>query len=177
MNSARERKNQRIKDTIIETRARRTRQVPLTLTFKVRNEKRNKKNSIFTHLNTLFTEAKWVWNSIVGQTDKKTCGESTRKLSSFTQQEFKTVTHKDFEGNDVTSKVTCLMSSMRDSMIARVKKSVKGLKTKKDNVAKKKYRSKTDNIGHLKFKSEITSIDLKQYGITHYIVKDGVYHI
>ena len=177
MSSARERKNQRIKETLLETRARRTRQIPITLFFKVRNEKRNKKAGVFTHFDTLFVEGKWVWNSIVAQSDKKTCGESARKLSSFTQQEFKTVVHKDFDGNDVTSAVTCLMSSMRDSVITRAKKSVKALKTKKNNVSKKKYKSKTDNIGHLKFKSELTAIDLKQYGITHYIVNDNVYHI
>ena len=54
---------------------------------------------------------------------------------------------------------------MRDSLITRAKRSVKSLKTKKDNVSKKNYKAKTDKIGHLKFKSEITAIDLKQYGI------------
>jgi predicted RNA-binding Zn-ribbon protein involved in translation (DUF1610 family) len=66
---------------------------------------------------------------------------------------------------------------MRDSMISRAKRSVKALKTKKGNTSKKNYKTKTDKIGHLKFKSEITAIDLKQYGITHYQVNDSVYHI
>ena len=177
MSSSRERKNQKIKETLLATRAKRTRQVPIVLTFKVRNEKRNRKTDVFSHLKTLFVEAKWVWNSIIAQTDKNTCGDSARKLSSFTHQEFKTVVHRDFEGNDLTSQLTCLSSAMRQSLITRVKSAVKSLKTKKDNVSKKAYKSKTDNIGHLKFKSEITAIDLKQYGTTHYLVNDNVYHI
>ena len=177
MNTLREEKNQRIKDTMKETFARRKRQIPIILHFGVRNEKRNKKAGVFEHFGTLFVEAKWVWNSIVGQSSTKIHGESARKLSSFKQQEFKTVIHKDFDGNDVTDTVTCLTSSMRDSMITRAKRSVKGLKTKKDKVSKKKYKAKTDKVGHLKFKSEIKSIELKQYGITHYMIKDNVYHI
>ena len=83
MNTLREEKNQRIKDTMRETLARRKRQIPLVLHFGVRNEKRNKKAGVFEHFGTLFVEAKWVWNSIVGQSNTKIHGESARKLSSF----------------------------------------------------------------------------------------------
>jgi hypothetical protein len=85
MSSARQRKNQQIKETLLATRARRTRQVPIVLHYKVRNEKRNRKAGVFKHLDLLFIEGKWVWNSIVAQSDKQTCGEFARKLSSFTQ--------------------------------------------------------------------------------------------
>ena len=164
----REVKNAKIKETYALMRERRMSQVPLTFRMKVRNEKRNERVGVFDFLKMCFVEGKWIWNSIIAQTDRK-LGADARKLSSFTQKEFKTVTHKDRDNNDVTSEVTHLGSSMRDAVIKSAISAVKSLSTKKKNNAKKKKVRKTDRVGHLKFKSEITSINLKQYGITHQI--------
>ena len=172
----RETKNAKIKETYALTRERRMSQIPLTFRMKVRNEKRNKRVGVFDFLKMCFVEGKWIWNSIIAQTDRK-LGADARKLSSFTQKEFKSVTHKDRDNNDVTSEVTHLGSSMRDAVIESAKRAVKGLSTKKKNNAKKKKVRKTDRVGHLKFKSEITSINLKQYGITHQISGPNSYHI
>ena len=151
-------------------------QIPLTFRMKVRNEKRNKKTGVFDFLKMCFVEGKWIWNSIIAQSDSK-LGAAARKLSSFTQKEFKSVTHKDRDNNDVTSEVTHLGSSLRRTVIDSVIFAVKGLSTKKKNNAKKKKVRKTDKVGHLKFKSEITSIKLLQYGITHQISGPNSYRI
>ena len=172
----RETKNAKIKETYALTRERRMSQIPLTFRMKVRNEKRNKRVGVFDFLKMCFVEGKWIWNSIIAQTDRK-LGADARKLSSFTQKEFKTVTHKDMDNNDVTSEVTHLGSSLRRTVIDSAIFAVKGLSTKKKNNAKKKKVRKTDRVGHLKFKSEITSINLKQYGITHQISGPNSYHI
>ena len=166
----RETKNAKIKETYALTRERRMSQIPLTFRMKVRNEKRNKKTGVFDFLKMCFVEGKWIWNSIIAQTDSK-LGDDARKLSSFTQKEFKTVVHKDRDGNAVTLKVTHLGSSMRDAVIESARCAVKSLSTKKKKVRK------TDKVGHLKFKSEITSINLKQYGMTHQISGPNSYHI
>ena len=170
-------KNAKIKETYALTRERRTSQIPLTFAFKVRNEKRNKKTGALDFLKMCFVEGKWIWNSMVAQTDKKTLGAEARKLSSFTQKEFTSVTHRDRDDNDVTDEVTHLGSSLRRTIIDSAKSAVKGLNTKKKNNAKKKYVKKTDKIGHLKFKSQITSIKLLQYNITHKITGPNSYHI
>ena len=112
----RETKNAKIKETYALTRERRKSQIPLTFRMKVRNEKRNKRVGVFDFLKMCFVEGKWIWNSIIAQTDRK-LGADARKLSSFTQKEFKSVTHKDRDNNDVTSEVTHLGSSMRDAVI------------------------------------------------------------
>ena len=171
-----ESKNERIKQTYAATKQRRTGQVAITFRFKVRNEKRNKKTGVLEHIKMVFVEGKWIWNSIVAQSDKS-LGAAARKLSSFTQKEFDKVVHKDKDGKDVTDAVTHLKSSMRDSVIKKAKSAVKGLSTKKKKNAKKQYTKKTDRVGHLKFKSEITSIGLKQYNVTHWITGPNSYHI
>ena len=130
MSTRQELKNERIKQTYVATRQRRRGQVALTFRFKVRNEKRNNNVGIFESLKMILVEGKWVWNSIVAQSDRS-LGDSARKLSSFNQKEFDTVVHKDADGNDVTDSVTHLKSSMRDDVITRAKSAVKGLSTKK----------------------------------------------
>ena len=118
-------KNAKIKETYALTRERRTSQIPLTFAFKVRNEKRNKKTGALDFLKMCFVEGKWIWNSMVAQTDKKTLGAEARKLSSFTQKEFTSVTHRDRDDNDVTDEVTHLGSSLRRTIIDSAKSAVK----------------------------------------------------
>ena len=164
----RENKNNKIKMTLAAIRQRRQSQTPVTFNFKVRNEKRNRKSGAFEHLKMVFVEAKWVYNSIISQTDEKIMGADVRKVSSFNQKEFNTVVHKDKDGNDITSAVTHLMSSQRNAVITQVKNSLKSLKKRKD----KGYK-----VGRLKFKSEVNAINLNQYGVTHFITGPNSYHI
>ena len=131
MASLREQKNEKIKATLLETRQRRTTQVPVCFDFKVRNEKRNKKAGVFEHLKNVFFEGKWVWNSIKAQTDKK-LNEKPRKLSTFTHKEFDTVVHKDKDNNDVISDVKYLTPSMRQCLIKQYKTATRALKKRKE---------------------------------------------
>ena len=164
-----EQKNLRIKASYLATKERRKNQVPLTFEFGIRNEKRNRKNGVFEHLNGCFLNAKWIWNSIVSQTDDKIMGEGkSRKASSFSQKDFKTVVHKDFEGNDIEDEVLFLSVAQKDAVIDQFKHALAGLN------AKKKLGMK---VGRIKFKSEFTSLTLKQYGITHKICGPNSYQI
>ena len=168
MQGSRERKNNAIKMTLAATRLRRQSQTPVTFKFKIRNEKRNRKSGALEHFKMLFVEAKWVYNFILSQTDKKIMGSDVRKASSFSQKEFDTVVHKDKDGNDITSEVTHLRSSQRDAVITQVKNALKALKKRKAEGYK---------VGRLKFKSEVNAINLKQYGITHYMSGTNSYHV
>ena len=168
MPTLREQKNLRIQATYLATLEKRKSQVPLTFIFKVRNEKRNKKNGVFKFFNGCFLNAKWIWNSIVAQTDKNILGDNARKASSFKQNEFKTVVHKDFEGNDIEEEVLFLKSSLRDSVIEDFKHALAGL-----NAAKRLGLK----VGRIKYKSEMGAITLKQYGLTHKICGNNSYQI
>lgn len=164
-----EQKNQRIKASFLATKEKRQSQVPLTFVFKVRNEKRNKKNKVFEHLDGCMLNGKWIWNSLVAQTDKKIMGEDkVRKASSFNINEFKTVVHKDFEGNDVEDEVLYLKSSQRRGVIDQFRAALAALKESKKKGLK---------VGKIKFKSEFTSLHLMQYGITHKICGPNSYQI
>lgn len=164
----REQKNQRIKESILATIEKRKNQVPLVFEFKVRNEKRNRKNGTFDRLKCCFTEAKWVKNSMIDQMNKKKYGDSARKVSSFTQKEFTKVSHLDKSGNVIETEVECLMSSMRDAVITQTKRELKTL----NRLKKAGYK-----VGWLKFKSDCTSIELKQYGLTHQVCDTNSYRV
>ena len=162
-------KNQRIKASYLATLEKRKSQCPLTFVFKVRNEKRNKKAKIFDFLDGCMLNGKWIWNSLVAQTDSKIMGEDkVRKASSFSQKDFKTVVHKDFEGNDIEDSIDFLSAAQRDSVIDSFKHSLSALKA---------LKKKGMKVGRIKFKSEFTSLTLKQYGITHKICGPNSYQI
>ena len=82
----RETKNAKIKETCALTRERRKSQVPLTFRMKVRNEKRNKRVGVFDFLKMCFVEGKWIWNSIIAQTDRK-LGADARTAGITTESE------------------------------------------------------------------------------------------
>lgn len=162
-------KNQKIKASYLATLEKRKSQCPLTFVFKVRNEKRNKKAKIFDFLDGCMLNGKWIWNSLVAQTDSKIMGEDkVRKASSFSQKDFKTVVHKDFEGNDVEDSVDFLSAAQRDAVIDSFKHSLSALKA---------LKKKGMKVGRIKFKSEFISLTLKQYGITHKICGPNSYQI
>ena len=99
MPTLREQKNLRIQATYLATLEKRKSQVPLTFIFKVRNEKRNIKNNVFSELQLLFAEAKWVRNSLIAQLN------AGRKISEFSYKDFKSVIHYDKDKNEIVSEV------------------------------------------------------------------------
>ena len=147
-------KNRQIKETRRATAVRRQSQFPLTFTLKVRNERRNIKNNVFSELQLLFVEAKWVRNSLISQLN------SGRKISEFSYKDFKTVVHYDKDRNEIISEVKQLKTSMRDEVIIEVRNNIRAL-----SALKKTGKA----IGKLKFESEHKRIHLRQYRVTHEI--------
>jgi len=133
---------------------RRQSQFPLTFTLKVRNERRNIKNNVFSELQLLFAEAKWVRNSLISQLN------SGRKISEFSYKDFKSVVHYDKDKNEIISEVKQLKTSMRDEVVIEVKNNIRALSALK-NTGKA--------IGRLKFESDHKRIHLRQYKVTHEI--------
>ena len=147
-------KNRQIKETRRATAVRRQSQFPLTFTFKVRNEKRNIKNNVFSELQLLFAEAKWVRNSLISQLN------SGRKINEFSYKDFKSVVHYDKDKNEIVSEVKQLKTSMRDEVVIEVKNNIKALSSSK---------KRGNQVGKLKFESEHKRIHLRQYRVTHEI--------
>jgi len=147
-------KNRQIKETRKATAVRRQSQFPLTFALKVRNEKRNIKNNVFSELQLLFAEAKWVRNSLISQLN------SGRKISELSYKDFKTVVHYDKDRNEIVSEVKQLRTSMRDEVIIEVRNNIRAL-----SALKKTGKA----IGKLKFESDHKRIHLRQYRVTHEI--------
>jgi len=101
------------------------------------------------HLNRLFLETKWMYNSILSSED---IFKFNHKIKSVQ------ILNKDKKSEKRELKL--LPAQVKQELVKRTKTSIKSLSTKK-----KKGRS--DQVGRLKFKSEINSIPLTQYGITY----------
>ena len=98
----------------------------------------------------LFVEGKWCYNAIlaspsVGEYDTKT----------------KVVLHKDKDGNDITSEYSYLPQSLRQTIKKGIQDSIRVLATRK----KRGYK-----VGGLKFIQCLSSLDFKQFGVTHKIL-------
>lgn len=147
-------KNKQIKETRKATAERRLTQFAMTFTLKVRNEKRNIKNNVFSELQLLFAEAKWVRNSLIAQLN------SGRKINEFSYKDFKSVVHYDKDKNEIVSEVKQLRTSMRDEVVIEVKNNIRALSALKKTGRK---------AGRLKFESDHKRIHLRQYKVTHEI--------
>lgn len=136
-------KNDRIKESMKQTRERHARMVCRVFEVKIVRgklscEKRN-------HLDTLFLEAKWLRNSELAKGDV-----------SLLDRNAATVTIK--VGNHYEERsLTHLGSQMKQDIIDQIKSDIKGLAE-----AKKKGRK----VGKLKFKSYCNSVPLRQFGNT-----------
>ena len=155
MASSREIKNQKIAESNRQTRIRRQSQVPLTFELGVRNEKRNRKTGCFRHLKMICVEAKWMRNMITS-----ILNEGTKKISNLKDKDFKSVIHKDKDGNDIVSELKYLKSSLRLGVLTQYKWNLASLKA-----AKNKGRK----VGRIKFESEHKTVIFLQHGITHQI--------
>ena len=155
-------KNKQIKETRKATAERRLTQFAMTFTLKVRNEKRNIKNKVFSELQLLFAEAKWVRNSLIAQLN------AGRKISEFSYKDFKSVVHYDKDKNVIVSEVKQLRTSMRDEVVIEVKNNIRALSALKKT-------GKT--VGRLKFESDHKRIHLRQYRVTHEITGQNTIRI
>ena len=143
-------KNKQISLTMAATRRRRATQVCKTIKFKVDKSSLSKEQAIA--LKMLFVEYKWMYNYILGQ-DVDIFHFDYKKLSD--------ITKKDKTGADVSVKIQYAGSSIRQAVLEHISNAIKALAA-----SKKRGRQ----VGKLRFMSECNSINLKQYGKTHYII-------
>jgi len=97
------------------------------------------------HLNGLFREAKWYYNSVIGSRNISELSNDYYKIS---QVSVKVTDH--FEARNLDH----LSSQMKQELVDRTKDSLKALLRLKKNGRR---------VGALKFKSYVNSIPLKQY--------------
>ena len=146
-------KNLAIKEKGAETRNRHKAMQCRVITVKVVYNSLNR-----TQLEQLygqFREAKWVYNSMISQSN------DGKDIFSLTYKDFDTVTHKDKDGNDVTDELKYLSKRELQSVIS-------GVKTNITNLTKAKRKG--NEVGRLRFISEYDSIDLAQYEKSYKIV-------
>lgn len=149
-------KNNKIKQSLKNTRERRKNQEAKTYECKI------VKNKLTTQqletLEQMFLEAKWYYNSIIHHLENDPVSTFNDKVKTV-----KVRMGKDSdEYEDRTLEV--LPASMKQKLVSRVKDSLSSLKARKD----KGYK-----VGRLDYVKEVTSIPLKQYGADYAILSDN----
>ena len=149
-------KNDKIKQSLKNTRERRKNQEAKTYECKIVKNKLTLKQ--LDTLEHMFLEAKWYYNSIINHLEKE-------NINTFNN---KTKTVKVRMGSESDNyedrQLKVLPASMKQKLITRVKDNLSGLKARKD----KGYK-----VGKLDYTKSITSIPLKQYGIDYTILSDN----
>lgn len=137
-------KNDRIRETIKETRLRHSQMRCVVFECKAVDNKLNCLQK--EQVNQYFKEAKWLRNSIIAG-------------NHVSRKELKVATVK--VGDQLEEReLSILGSQVRQDIYASVKSEIKGLSTKK---------KKGDKVGALKFKNVCNSTPLRQYGTTYRI--------
>lgn len=147
-------KNAKIKASILKTREKRSRQKCFVLKFKINEAKLSKKQK--NELKMMFVEGKWFYNYIVSKLQDKDFS-----LPNFSPLLVKDIEHLDREKNKVSSTLKYIPASCKQTITAQIISSLKTIKT----LRKRGFQKH----GSLKFISELTSLNLRQYGITHKI--------
>lgn len=151
MSTSNKEKNAQIKATLLATRERRNLQKCFVFSTKICYNKLN--NQQKEQLQMLFVEAKRFYNDALSYLDiNKTLKEYNNKKT--------TVQIKQKDGTIIEKELNYLTSSIKDSIITKIKNSLSSLHAKKV----KGYK-----VGKLKYKSSYNSIELKQFNNTHRI--------
>ena len=148
-----ETKRNKIKNSLRITRERRKTQNVIVLKLKIDNDKLNNK-SIKT-LNTIFLEAKWLYNYVINKefnNDIFNIDSKIKNVNVYVKDHYE------------TRELKYLSSQMKEEIINRGIDNIRGLH---------KLKEKGFKIGKLKFKSFITSIPLNQYTITYKIINNN----
>jgi putative transposase len=143
-------KKAKIKETLNNTRERRSHLSVKTYELKIDKSKLSKEQQ--DSLWKLFLEAKWVYNHILSLEDRKTFDSKTIRVM---------VMNKDKKMEE--RELSTISSQIKQSLETRISNAIHGLSVLKKNGHK---------VGKLKFKADIDSITLKQYGVTYKINKD-----
>jgi len=144
-------KNERIRQSNIETRQRRATQRCLVFSFKINEKKLSK--SDFKKLEFMFVQARWLYNYILGLENIKACDTKNKTIYSY-----------DKDKNKVERTLN-LNSKVIQGIKQGIEYSLKTLLTTK---------KKGKKVGKLKFKSDYNSIELNQYKNTHEIKEKGI---
>ena len=140
----RQAKNQRIKETLIATKARHSNMDVKTFEVKVVSSKLSNEQN--RQVNQYFKEAKWLRNHFLADLDNADCKANIVNIK--------------VKDNIETRTLDILGSQVKQNILKNLKSEIKGLSTTK---------SKGNRIGKLKFKSVCNSIPLKQFGTTYKI--------
>jgi len=147
-------KNERIKVTLKDTKARRKHMLCRVYTVKLDRSHLNKDS--LTRLKRLFLEAKWLYNYCVAHPYVFAIDDTITAVSVKVKDQFE------------MRQLRQLSSHMRQSIIISTQQNIHGLA---------RLKAKGHKIGRLKFKSYVNSIPLKQYGNTYKIINRKYLHI
>lgn len=150
-------KNKQIALTMKDTFEKRKRQ--RCRVFEIKINKTRLKKQQKESLQMMFVESKWCYNYLLNLMDSPDFD-----IFKFDPKELDFITHKDKDGNDVEAQLKYITSSLKVSLVDRIRSQIKTLHT-----LKKKHKK----AGKLQFKSDYNGIIFKQYGITHKIVSSS----
>ena len=111
-----QKRNELIRQNGLATRMKRANQICKTFKFKIdyRNLNRQQKECI----KMMFVESKWIYNYILSQKDVYSIDYKTLTI----------ITHKDKNKNDIISNIQYVKSSVRQELIAQIRKKYKHIK-------------------------------------------------
>ena len=147
-------KNMRIKQTYLETKARRANQCCKVFSVKIQYNKLNASQK--ETLKMMFVEAKWIYNHILNLSKNNDIDIFLLKYTDLNE-----IKHFDKDKNEINSKLTYLSSQMKQEVLTNIFTSIRSLN---------KSKKKGNKVGALKFISEYTSINLKQANMSYKIV-------
>ena len=149
-------KNNKIKQSLKNTRKRRKNQEAKTYECKIVKNKLTIQQ--LETLDKMFLEAKWYYNSIINHLENDNINTFNNKVKTVKVRMGK-------ESNNYEDRqLKVLPASMKQKIITRVKDNLSSLKAMKD----KGYK-----VGKLDYTKSITSIPLKQYGIDYTILSNN----
>ena len=144
-------KRSSIKASIAATAARRKNQVLKVYECKIVEKRLNRNQK--EQLDMLFVEGKWFYNHVLGMHRNGT------ELAKINTTAIKAVERLDKDRNVVTSELEHLNAQQKQAIVSRMAANEKAILS----LVRKGYQTH----GNLKFLSELTSIPLKQYGISY----------
>ena len=147
-------KNMQIKQTYLETKARRVNQCCKVFSVKIQSNKLNASQK--EHLKMMFVEAKWMYNHILNLSKNNDIDIFKLKYTDLNE-----IKHFDKDKNEITSKLVYLSSQMKQEVLTNILTSIRSLN---------KLKNKGNKVGALKFISEYTSINLKQANVSYKII-------
>ena len=146
-------KNKKISNSKKETLLKRESQV--CHTFKVKIQESSLTKTQKEQLKMVFVEAKWLANDILNWSENP-----DHKIWEYDTKQ-KSVIKKDKDFKDVKVDLKFIPASVKQCVQAEMISNIRTLSTLKKNGNK---------VGRLKFRKEVTSVTLKQYGVTHKIL-------